>query len=360
MIKLIKNKWNSTRLSISGKIILGYCVVSIVAVAILGWVVFSLVKSSKQFTSFSTVSEQLSTVTLPHNNIAYELADKFTGVAELFEAAIANEERGPLDEVKKEVERIGSSVSESIPEGSVDAELEAVLNDFNSYAEEGIEFVTNYLFDPESVELTELSKMSDVISALKQRLGEFQSSRTEILGKELDQIAQSADQMNRQNKVLMQTGIVVSVMVSVMAVVISLIMASRIVRPINNMVDVVKQIAEGDLTATISSEERSDELGILMQGFGKMLENLRAQTQQLIEGADTLATSANEISTTVSQLAVSATQTSSSVTEISTTLEEVKQTSHLTNEKSSHVAKSAEKTAQISDQGKKATIENIN
>ena len=140
-------------------------------------------------------------------------------------------------------------------------------------------------------------------------------------------------------------------------VIVSLFISTGIVRPIKQVTHTVKEIAEGDLTVTLSSKNRSDELGILMHGIGNMLENLRSQTKQMTGGANTLASSISQISATASQLAANSSETSSSVSEITTTVEEVRQTAQVSNEKAREVAESAEAAFQTSEEGKKATDE---
>ena len=142
-------------------------------------------------------------------------------------------------------------------------------------------------------------------------------------------------------------------------VIVSLFISTGIVRPIKQITHTVKQIAAGDLTITIPSKNRSDELGTLTDGFNKMLENLRSQTQQMTGGANTLASSISQISATASQLAANSSETSSSVSEITTTVEEVRQTAQVSSEKAKEVADSAEAAFQTSEEGKKATEESF-
>ena len=135
--------------------------------------------------------------------------------------------------------------------------------------------------------------------------------------------------------------------------------ATRIAMPLKKLSDKAALMAKGDLTVTITPDKRTDEIGVLMQVFHRMIETLRDQTRQIMEGTNTLAASISQISATVTQLAASASETSSSVSEITTTVEEVRQTSHVSSEKAENVAESAEEARHISDAGKKATQDAI-
>jgi len=135
--------------------------------------------------------------------------------------------------------------------------------------------------------------------------------------------------------------------------------AASIAMPLKKLSGNAARMAEGDLTVTIEPENRTDEIGVLMQVFYRMIENLRTQTRQIVEGANTLAASISQISATVTQLAASASETSSSVSEITATVEEVRQTSHVSSEKAGNVAAGAEEARHISEAGKKATYDSI-
>jgi two-component system, NtrC family, nitrogen regulation sensor histidine kinase NtrY len=76
---------------------------------------------------------------------------------------------------------------------------------------------------------------------------------------------------------------VVSVMVIGLAVWIALLVADRLVRPVNNLVLAAQQISEGDLSARVAEEFiQNDEVGFLAQSFNRMTERLQSQTGNLI------------------------------------------------------------------------------
>ncbi len=136
--------------------------------------------------------------------------------------------------------------------------------------------------------------------------------------------------------------------------------ARSIADPLKKITDSVGRMADGDLTVSINSGDRSDEIGVLMNVIGKLLETYRIQTQMTIEGGNTVASSVSVISAAATQLATSASETSSSVNEITTTMEEMREGIHLSNEKAKHVAESSEKATQDSEQAKKDTETALN
>jgi len=124
-----------------------------------------------------------------------------------------------------------------------------------------------------------------------------------------------------------------------------------------------ERVGAGDLTVQIEGGDSSGESNTLQKALGIMIEKLREMNHELREGFSILASSSSEILATVSQVAASASETATAVSETSTTAEEVKQTAHLANQKARMVQESAQRTAAVSETGRKAvgeTIEGMN
>jgi methyl-accepting chemotaxis protein len=129
--------------------------------------------------------------------------------------------------------------------------------------------------------------------------------------------------------------------------------------PLQQLLGVAQRVSRGDLTVTVPATARADEVGVLTQAFGAMLENFRAMHRELQEGVNVLATSASEIFTATAQIAASATETATAVSQTTSTAEEVKQTAQLSAQKAGHVADVAQKAAQSAQTGRKAIEETI-
>jgi methyl-accepting chemotaxis protein len=135
------------------------------------------------------------------------------------------------------------------------------------------------------------------------------------------------------------------------AVFVSLVMARRLVRPINALNQVVDRIVrEGDLTQEIRVET-ADEIGQLAATFAKMVAklreipaNLQESTRLLHESVEHLSTSTTEQSQTVGRQAVA-------LQETQVTMQEIKQTSLLAAQKAEAVIKVAERADEIGRQG---------
>ncbi|HUW69093.1 MAG TPA: methyl-accepting chemotaxis protein [bacterium] len=135
------------------------------------------------------------------------------------------------------------------------------------------------------------------------------------------------------------------------------------IEKLSGFASAAERIAGGDLTVTIEADGESDRVDMLRRALRVMITNLREMNRELREGFGVLASSSTEILATVSQVAASAAETATAVSETSTTAEEVKQTAHVSNQKAMAVQESAQKASAVSEKGNEAvndTLEGMN
>jgi two-component system nitrogen regulation sensor histidine kinase NtrY len=80
----------------------------------------------------------------------------------------------------------------------------------------------------------------------------------------------------------------VSLLIVGLALWIALVVADRMVRPVNELVHAAKRITEGDLATRISAPITTDEIGTLGRAFNRMTERLETQTSALIAANEQL------------------------------------------------------------------------
>lgn len=134
---------------------------------------------------------------------------------------------------------------------------------------------------------------------------------------------------------------------------------NRMTQSLRQMAEVAGRIADGDLRVVVKPQSDKDLLG---NAFTSMVANLQRLIGQIVEGVNTLSSSGNQVSTTTTQLASSAAQAATAVAETTTTVDEVRQTAQVASQKSKYVSDSAQKVAQSTLTGKQsieATIEEI-
>ena len=128
------------------------------------------------------------------------------------------------------------------------------------------------------------------------------------------------------------------------------------VRMLQNLAGGAKQIAAGDLRVNIKPQSNNDMLGT---AFATMTQNLSDMTREIKLGVDVLPTSTSEILTATSQVAASSVETATAVSQTTSTVEEVKQAAQMSAEKARYVSDSAQKVAKISQSGKKSVQQSI-
>jgi len=99
---------------------------------------------------------------------------------------------------------------------------------------------------------------------------------------------------------------------------------NRILRkPLENAINNVKTLSEGNLNIEVKETTEQNELGVLNNSIKVLTENLRNILSEVIEGANNLASSSEQFSNTSEQIAEGANEQASSVEEISSSMEQM-------------------------------------
>lgn len=214
-----------------------------------------------------------------------------------------------------------------------------------------------------AINAQDLTKAQTILISNYQPLFNKMSDLADFLTKEAKQSVEKAIFKSNelvQKSILFLTGMIcVSIILSIILIII---LNRQIAYPINEMSNLAKKIASGELnvfqhSSTIHDDDRQDEIGVLSQSFKIMVQNLKNMMKEISEVVNFLNASSTEIASAVSQLSASAAQTATSINETTSTIEEVKQTSQVASQKSKEVSESAQKTSAISLTGKKAAEE---
>jgi methyl-accepting chemotaxis protein len=230
----------------------------------------------------------------------------------------------------------------------------------------------------------------------KKTMDDIRRMVDEIKGEESRLLAERTKEAQASSRNAMQTIVLGTVLAFVLMTLVGFAITRNIAGPLQNLTSVAQQITTGDLNVKVSTDMRSDEVGVLARtfdsmaqalrsmagvaeqiaagdlrsdvtpqsandmlgnAFARMIANLREQTQQMVEGANVLGSAASEIVTSTTQLAASASESATAVSETTTTIEEIRQTAQVSSQKAKTVAESAQRAAQISQSGRKSTEE---
>lgn len=144
---------------------------------------------------------------------------------------------------------------------------------------------------------------------------------------------------------------------SLLGLVIGLLIAHQITRPLERVVARAREIGNGDLRGTALPMVSTDEVGQLSAAFNGMQSGLRNVTAQTRSASEALAAAAAEILASAQEQAAGTGEQSAAVQQTTTTMEEISRSGSQISDKARQVATSAEATSAASEAGLQAVQE---
>ena len=155
---------------------------------------------------------------------------------------------------------------------------------------------------------------------------------------------QKSDEYSASTTQAMNTVIIVVVASIVLAIALGWFTSRIISKPINRLVLVSEQMADGNLDVNIEANSK-DEVGILSKAFLRMSNNMNEVMTNISSAAEQVASGARQMSESSIALSEGATEQASSVEELSASLEEISSQTKLNAQHSNNANQLAE-TAQ--------------
>ena len=210
-------------------------------------------------------------------------------------------------QTKKLADQIDITFSNIQPHltGKVAEDFNDMLNTWNQYK-------------ANSMKVIELAKQGNIPAA--QRLIETSSDGYDYIGIKLNRIldnrkdfihaetVQSTERFN-QTRIILIISIAVVVLFSIF---MAIALCSSILKPINHLTDVSKQLAAGNLTVEARSNT-TDEFGHLSDVFAETIETLRRLIERIQKNATDAAQFANQLNENASQSALATQQVAVSI-----------------------------------------------
>jgi len=144
----------------------------------------------------------------------------------------------------------------------------------------------------------------------------------------------------------------------VMAIVIALFLTRSITLPLGEGVDVMNQLAQGDLRVHIEVKSK-DELGQLLTAMKNMVEKLTSIVGDVKSASDNVASGSQELSSGAQQISQGATEQAASIEETSSSMEEMTSNIKQNSDNSHQTEKIAQKSAVDAIEGGKAVTETV-
>ncbi|NGZ26191.1 MAG: HAMP domain-containing protein [Magnetococcales bacterium] len=138
--------------------------------------------------------------------------------------------------------------------------------------------------------------------------------------------------------------------IALMVVLVAIVVAGSIAKPLVMGVEFAKRIANGDLTATIEIQQK-DELGMLSEALRNMVDKLRSVVGEVRTAAGNVASGAQQLSSGSQGLSQGATEQAASVEETSSAMEEMSGNIQQNTDNAQQTEKIARQASQDAEEG---------
>jgi len=334
-------------LTISKKLILGFLAV----------IVLVLIISYVGYMNFNKIEEQSRDI----GNLVSEV--ELAGGLEALSSAMAHDLEGYLlgmDEHKEEfaetlstfklvLRKIKLSKHKSAEERRLIDTIEKSSETFERLAYETMD-----LYDNGSSKELITAKLMELMPILHE-IGEDSGKLLVLHDQELNQ------NLKEQYKVIINsinTFIIVTIIIIIVSLFIALFISRLISKPINKLAQTAEKVSMGDLNVNIEESRSSDEVGVLVNSFAKMLGNLKELVTQIRIASNKVITTVSQLSSSSQQVSASTQQTSKAAQQMAQNSQEqtknIEETGKVINEMSDSVQQTAQNATSAVDLATKA------
>ena len=221
--------------------------------------------------------------------------------------------------MRKEIDKIEHSLKKYEPLITIDAERRA-YEEFNTLWKE-------YLAENQKVLVLMRSNQNEAVRDLIHgRSQEIFEAACDKIGELVDinfKAGEDAGAFSDETHVRAR-GWIISAMVAsfLLGLLLTIVIARIIARPLINVVQVADRIAEGDLSVRIVSESE-DETGQLLSAMQRMVRKLAQIISEVREGANALASASSQVSSSSQSLSQGTSEQAGSVEETTSSLEQM-------------------------------------
>jgi len=218
-------------------------------------------------------------------------------------------------------------------------DIESLLEEYNVHVTEMIAFV----------------KAGDVESAKEIMKGDANTIRTQI-DEKLNRMVEikvgagktTAETNTQSAKTATLTMVILMIIGVVASILLGLYISSVIKKPLNQLVTVANEIAEGNLDVAITINTK-EETGALAEAFRSMTNNINDVMSNINSASEQVAAGSRQVSDSSMALSQGATEQASSIEELTASIEEIASQTRLNSanaDKAKEMATSAQKHAQ--------------
>jgi methyl-accepting chemotaxis protein len=196
---------------------------------------------------------------------------------------------------------------------------------------------------------------NQTISQYKDSIHRLEDSATDLTNRHAEVLVPMVEEIA---KTTVTTLVVFSLIAIFVSIIITLIISKGITKPIQDVLEVVENISEGDLTKTINAD-RGDEIGRLLGAMAKMTGKLNEMIGEVRMGAGSVSTAATQVASSASVVSQGTSEQAAAVEQVTSSMEEMSASVTQNAENSRKMEQMARKGAQDAGQSGQAVQEAV-
>ena len=197
------------------------------------------------------------------------------------------------------------------------------------------------------VGITNYQTACAALSGAEKDLTTYFTARSKALTDQVNAETASSSKQIKTLYIVLSFGIVIII---VLSVIIALALARMLTKPIQDIVQRLGKLAEGDLTQKIENIQSGDELGTLAENFNASLVGLNSLIESIYQNSQTISATAQQLASSTQQVNTATQQVSSAVQEVAKGGEDLAQ-------QTMQVSTDAKSLNEESDKGSRAAEE---
>ncbi|MDF1553630.1 MAG: methyl-accepting chemotaxis protein [Deferrisomatales bacterium] len=196
-----------------------------------------------------------------------------------------------------------------------------------------------------------MASFDESASKLTSALEPFVQAQTEEMGQKVGEVVASVQTL--------ATGTAIAAAMSIcLSVLVGLLLTRAITRPLLSAVEVSRNLANGDLTASVTWSGE-DEVGQLLKAMNEMVSQLRTVVGNVATASNNVASGSQELSSTSQQMSQGATEQASSIEEVTSSMEQMAANIRQNADNAQQTEKIALKSAADAREGGQAVNETV-
>lgn len=220
-----------------------------------------------------------------------------------------------IDKLVQQTNELLTHYSETIIDEEERALYDNLMNSLVTYREVrdgNIDLIKEQRYDEALFSLNEVTDARIKVDEELQKLIDYKTNNS-------TETVKSNAESFRKETITMITVIGVGM---TLAIILGLVVANLMSKPLNKLVQVADKIADGDLDVTIDIVSK-DEIGMLAKSFSKMADNLNEVMSNINSAAEQVATGSKQISDSSIDLAGGTTEQASSIQQLTASMQQI-------------------------------------